>query len=170
MVDELRLMIDSMDSVGGTLDNALAGFRTRLQPRIEDAGFRFVWINELGDNIPPYPPRKSLQLFRIMQEAVTNALKHSGGTTITILLRSVSEDREWLEVVVSDDGGGMKGVRLGGHGLENMRARAKKEGGSIAYETNPDGGTDVVIKLPTELDDDDTGPLSGNPLACEDLP
>ncbi|MEM9085779.1 MAG: ATP-binding protein [Pseudomonadota bacterium] len=149
VVDELRLMIDSMDSIGGSLDTALAGFRGRLQPRIEDAGFAFEWENKLGESVPEFAPRKTLQLFRIMQEAVTNALRHSGGSRVAITLEYEGEAGQWLSVTVRDDGIGVLGPRLGGHGLENMRARAAKEGGSVNFGDPTDGnGGVVVIRFP----------------------
>lgn len=147
VIDELRLMIDSMDSVGDSLGAALAGFRNRLQPRIEDAGFAFEWENELGDRLPSFAPRRALQLFRIMQEAVTNALKHSDGSTVSISLQP-GEGEGGLRVFVRDDGKGIDGPRLGGHGLENMRARALKEGGTVDYGAAPGGGGEVRIDFP----------------------
>lgn len=151
VVDELRLMIDSMDSVGESLGTALAGFRTRLQPRVEDAGFAFEWNNRLGASLASYPPRRTLQLFRIMQEAVANALRHSGGTKIAISLDMISDDGDWLEVTVHDDGKGISGPRIGGHGLENMQARAIKEGGRVEFGPSGDGNGGLVrIVLPVE--------------------
>lgn len=41
VIDEMRLMVDSMDSVGESLEAALATFRARIQPRVEAAGFAF---------------------------------------------------------------------------------------------------------------------------------
>lgn len=151
VIEEMRLMIDSMDSVNESLAAALAGFRTRMQPRVEDAGFRFSWTNELGGDLPAYPPRKTLQLFRIMQEAVTNALKHSGGEEIAVLLRRLPEDGQWLEVTITDDGSGIEGQRLGGHGLENMRARAEKESGRLEI-LKGDGGTGGRVRVLFPLD------------------
>ena len=155
VIDELRLMIDSMDSVGDSLGTALAGLRNRLQPRIEDAGFAFAWDNRLGDGLPSYPPRKTLQLFRIMQEAVANALKHSGGQQISISLDHAEEDDgTWLEVGIADDGQGIQPKRRGGHGLDNMRARAVKEGGRIELSDGSDktGGLVRVLLPLTEVD------------------
>lgn len=155
VIDELRLMIDSMDSVGDSLGTALAGLRTRLQPRVEDAGFAFHWDDRLGDELPSYPPRKTLQLFRIMQEAVVNALKHSGGKQISISLDHAQEsDGNWLEVSIVDDGKGIRAKRRGGHGLDNMRARAVKEGGRVELSEGADQSGGVVRVLLPLVDAD----------------
>ncbi|NVE93740.1 sensor histidine kinase [Altererythrobacter lutimaris] len=152
VVDELRLMIDSMDSVGESLGSALASFRNRLQPRVEDAGFAFRWDNQLGDDLPSYPPRTALQLFRIMQEAVANALKHSGGSVITISLTKNTVAGDWLEVIIADDGPGIDGPRIGGHGLDNMAARAAKEGGRVVFASPEEAaGGRVTILFPIEV-------------------
>jgi len=150
VVDEMRLMIDSMDSVGESLGAGLAGFRTRLQPRVEDAGFAFRWDNRLGDDLPPFPARKTLQLFRIIQEAVNNALKHSGGSEVAILLERDETDPGTLRVLVQDDGKGFAGTPPGGHGLGNMRARAAQVGGDVQFDTRDGGGTVVTIVFPVE--------------------
>lgn len=133
VIDELRLMIESMDSVGDSLSTALTGFRSRFQSRIEDAGFALDWENRLGDAMPSYPPRKTLQLFRIMQEAVANALKHSGGDQIAITIDHDAAGERALVVTIRDNGCGITAPRIGGHGLENMRARAAKEAGSVEF-------------------------------------
>ncbi|MEM7781603.1 MAG: ATP-binding protein [Pseudomonadota bacterium] len=150
VIDELRLMIESMDSVGDSLGTALTGFRSRFQPRIEDAGFAFEWENRLGDSVPSYPPRKTLQLFRIMQEAVANALKHSGGDRISIQIDHDASSDNSLVVSVRDNGQGIRAPRRGGHGLENMRARAAKEGGSVEFaDPKNEAGGAVHIRFPS---------------------
>lgn len=150
VIDELRLMIDSMESVGDSLATAITSFRARLQSRIEDAGFAFDWDNQLGGNIPSYPPRKTLQLFRIIQEAVTNALKHSGGDRIGISFARVASEQAdldaILEVCVTDNGQGISGPRLGGHGLENIRARAAREGGDVHF-ASPDENVGGLVRV-----------------------
>ena len=156
VIDDLRLVIDSMDSVGESFDAAMEGFQRSLAPRIRDAGFACQWDNQLGDASPSSPPRTTLQLFRIIQEAVTNALKHSGGQQITITLDRLTENGDWLRIVIADDGKGMAGPRPGGHGLGNMNARALKEGGSVTVGPGPAGAGVVVrvlLPFPDAVDD-----------------
>lgn len=123
-IDEMRLMIDSMDSVGESLSAALALFRERAHSRVVAAGFGFDWVDETAGNLPQLPPRAVLQVFRILQEAVTNALKHSDGDTIRIYL---SRDH----ISVSDNGSELGDERPGGRGMTNMAARAGSIGGSF---------------------------------------
>lgn len=149
VIDEMRLMIDSLDSVGESLGVALSGLRSRLQSRVEDAGFAFEWQDQVGEAKPSFPPRKTLQLFRIIQEAIANSLKHSGGSKVCISLENDPKYADWLVVKVFDDGNGEFAVRPGGHGLDNMQARARQLGGSVEFSPRDDGhGGVVTISLP----------------------
>lgn len=151
VIDEMRLMIDSMDSVGESLALALTTFQERVRPRIEAAGFRMVWRNEVDAALPDYPPRTVLQIFRVLQEAVTNALKHSGGSTIEIALRPALEG-EAVALSVSDNGSGNFDPGLSGHGLRNMTSRAALIGARLEVEPSS-AGTRVVLTLPITLKD-----------------
>jgi two-component system sensor histidine kinase UhpB len=152
VIDEMRLMIDSMDSVGESLESAFAIFRDRVEPRVEAAGMEFVWQDHSRGFMPHYSPRDVLQVFRIMQEAVTNALKHSGGTRLTATLASSPEPGFALRLSISDDGAGLSKAERPGKGLASMATRAK----SIGAELRVDGsaaGAAVVLDLPGSRND-----------------
>ncbi|APE27946.1 sensor histidine kinase [Aurantiacibacter gangjinensis] len=139
-IDEMRLMIDSMDSVGESLGAALVLFRERAQSRVTDAGFAFAWHQPSDTTLPLLQPRPVLQVFRVLQEAVTNALKHSDGDTITVDVASRS-------IAVRDNGSSVGKVRAGGRGLENMAARAEMIGGEFTLQRECDW-TVARIQLP----------------------
>jgi signal transduction histidine kinase len=145
VIDEMRLMIDSMDSVGESLSSALSIFRERTQSRVEGAGFVFEWTNET-ERLPDYGPRDVLQIFRILQEAVVNALKHSGGDRIAVRITPASDPAFALRIEVADNGGGMKGANARGRGLVNMAARAESLGGALTLDDT--SGTRVTLDLP----------------------
>lgn len=147
VIDEMRLMIDSMDSVGESLLAALSLFRDRARPRVEEAGFQFDWENSFGDEFPDYGPRPTLQIFRILQEAVVNAMKHSGGRRIAVSVEAQPENPELARIRVSDDGTGIAEGRSGGRGLSNMRTRANSIGARLDWVTSS-GGTALVLDLP----------------------
>jgi len=145
VIDEMRLMIDSMDSVGDSLVAALATFHERIRPRIEAAGFALDWNIDVQGELPDYPPRAALQVFRILQEAVTNALKHSGGDRIAV---SVLARREGNLVLTVADNGRVFEPKAGtGRGLANMRARAALIGGVVDLDPT-DRGLTLVLTLP----------------------
>ena len=89
-------------------------------------------------------------VLRIAQEAVTNALKHSGAKTIRIDLQT---DARKLQLSVRDDGRGfdLAGafVSVGGHfGLLGMRERAERLGGELELSSEPGAGTVVKASVP----------------------
>lgn len=151
VMDEIRLMIDSSDAAGASLDAMLAVFQTRVRPRVEGAGFQFVWQDDhtLGADLAP---QDVLQVFRIMQEAVTNALKHSGGDRIEIMVTDGADGDVRIEI--GDNGAGLAGgdtpASGGGHGLGNMRGRAEAVGGTIRFD-DAAPGLRVVLALPVQV-------------------
>ena len=91
--------------------------------------------------------RRAKHVFRIVQEAVNNAVRHGKPTHIAISLEQV-EGR--LEVAVTDDGNGLKETPEGqpGIGLESMRQRAQLLGGDLSVQPRTDGGTVVRCWMP----------------------
>jgi signal transduction histidine kinase len=89
---------------------------------------------------------QAIELYRIAQEAVTNALKHAGCMRISIELRLRGR---LLDLVVADDGGGLRpGAGTGdGLGLRTMRYRAARAGGTIRFGTGPAGGLAVQVRV-----------------------
>jgi signal transduction histidine kinase len=93
----------------------------------------------------PLPPGVDLCAFRIVQEALTNTLKHAGPAHAEVLVRYAGDDVE-LEVV--DDGRGSNGTSSGGHGLLGMKERALLCGGTFETGVGPGGGFAVRARLP----------------------
>ena len=92
--------------------------------------------------------QKELLLFRIMQEALNNSIKHSSAKNLNILLHY---DKTQIEVKVSDDGKGLPdntAFRKKGIGLSNMELRAKMIHGDCLIKNNNTAGTTVYINIP----------------------
>jgi signal transduction histidine kinase len=85
----------------------------------------------------------ALHLFRIVQEALQNAIKHSGATRISVSLRGT--DRLVLEVVDNGRGLGARPSALGGMGLRSMAYRASQLGSELELESTPQTGTVVRV-------------------------
>ncbi|MFN2562356.1 MAG: sensor histidine kinase [Jatrophihabitans sp.] len=96
--------------------------------------------------LPPLSPGVDLAAFRIVQESLTNALKHAGAaTTVT-----VDHTEAGLHIEVRDLGPGRRANGSGGgHGLIGMRERAQLYGGVLRAADHPDGGFVVDLQLPT---------------------
>jgi signal transduction histidine kinase len=87
-----------------------------------------------------------LSAYRIVQEALTNALKHAGNATASVNIRYGSDS---LELEIADDGAeGSTPVASGGHGLLGMRERVALYGGRLDAGRRPGGGFAVRVLLP----------------------
>lgn len=154
-IDDLRHLIDSLDSVGDSLDVALMLFRERVGPRVRAAGLDFVWSNQLQEPAGGYSSSAVLSVYRILQEAITNALRHATAGRITV---TIEEAGPWalpgcpraLAVSVEDSGGGIDPQARPGRGLANMRRRAAELGGLIEIGPGTGSGTRVRLILPDE--------------------
>lgn len=151
VIDEMRLMVDSMDSVGESLESALATFRARMQPRIASAGLLFDWQQDPDLPLPDYGPRDVLQLFRILQEAVTNTLKHSGATALGISV--ARKTASTILITVSDNGRGNAQASVG-RGMGNMARRAEAIGATFTLTSDPAHGTRISLCLPERIAED----------------
>jgi signal transduction histidine kinase len=91
-----------------------------------------------------------ISLFRVLQEALQNALKHSGVKRIEVQLREVSNE---IHLTVTDLGRGFDveaAIRGQGVGLTSMRERVRLVNGTITIESKPMGGTTIHVRVPIE--------------------
>lgn len=126
-----------------------------LVRRYEHAGLKIdVEISGLEERMADHI---EITVFRLVQEACTNTVKHAAAKTIHIALRRRGN---WLTVEVKDDGKGFDIKRRGeGIGLAGIRERVGLAGGKLTIESSPDSGTRVYAELPVEgaMQRDDTG-------------
>jgi signal transduction histidine kinase len=119
----------------------------RLAADMRQAGLA-VELHVDGDlsNLPPGP---DLAGYRIVQEALTNALKHAPRAHVTAGVRADGRDL-WIEVL--DDGTGSTAATNGhvGHGLLGIRERVALYGGELAAGPRPEGGFGVRARIPIE--------------------
>ncbi len=115
----------------------------RLLGRVRDTGIR-AELTTSGEPVD-LSPGLDLAAYRIVQEAVTNALRHSGADGVEVQLDYTPRE---LMVTVEDDGQGINGTSAGGHGLRGIRERAELYGGSLEIARRDRGGTRVHARLP----------------------
>ena len=115
-----------------------------LAERVREAGLP-VELHVEGE-AKPLPPGVELSAYRIVQEALTNTLKHAGPASAQVIVRYRPEA---VELEITDDGRGPVDGREGGHGLVGMRERAALVGGYVESGTNGGRGYTVRARLPT---------------------
>jgi signal transduction histidine kinase len=93
----------------------------------------------------PLPPGVDLSAYRIVQEALTNALKHAGPARATVTVRY---DKHELRLEIADSGSGTVNGGGGGHGLIGMRERVTLFGGKLDAGSRAEGGYVVQARLP----------------------
>jgi signal transduction histidine kinase len=94
-------------------------------------------------------------VFRIAQEALTNAARHSSASSIDVRL---GQTREGVTLLIRDNGTGIGPVRNGqprGMGLLGMRARARMAGGRLTIQSEAGKGTRILVVVPVARDHDD---------------
>ncbi len=169
----VRERIESMATIVDETVDAIRGVMDDLHPsELEDFGLvpalhshakRFeanTGIRTAVDAVEPgrrLPVKVELALFRVVQEALTNVIKHSGATRIRI---GAWEDAGRAFISIDDNGRGFSdpdGARLarrGGWGLSEMRKRAEAVGGTLKIEFPAEGGTRVLVEVPRHRDAD----------------
>lgn len=115
----------------------------RLVGQVEAAGLP-VQMSIEGER-RDLPPGIELSAFRIVQEALTNALRHAGPTRAHVVLRYRPDA---LEVEVADDGAGTGDAAVSGYGLIGMRERVSVYGGELEVGRRPEGGYALRVRLP----------------------
>jgi signal transduction histidine kinase len=109
---------------------------------------------EAAEPLPPLPAAVEVAAYRIVQEALTNVVRHAHAQHCTIGLRPAAEaTRAWLEVEIADDGRGLPARYQAGVGLTAMRERVEELGGSWRIEPNAVRGTRVSARLPLPHED-----------------
>lgn len=128
------------------------GLEAALRQYSRSAGAKFgldVHFKARGFTDERLPSVVETALYRVVQEAMTNVVRHAGAKRVDVLAERRG-DR--VQVMVEDDGVGFDSllVRPGEHlGLLGMRERAEALGGTLTIESRPGGGTTVVAEVPS---------------------
>ena len=119
-----------------------------LEPFVQRTGIQVRMV--VAEGWPTQlPSATAFDLYRIIQEALQNAYRHSGAHQVEINL-GLSPARRLIEVTVTDDGRGLPvlGDLRPGHGLIGMRERAVLMGGDLETAPNASGGTAIRVAIP----------------------
>ncbi|MFI9803853.1 sensor histidine kinase [Streptomyces sp. NPDC052301] len=147
---EVRQVLDALRAPGAAPRGPAPGL-DRLPELVEQAAAAGLTVDVEGEP-PPLPPGGDLAAFRIVQEALTNVVRHSGARYARV---GFAYDGGALRLQIDDDGPAT-GADAGGsgNGLAGMRERAAALGGTIEAGPRPDGGFRVLAVLPSPLRED----------------
>jgi len=135
---DVRLAVQSIRSPNFSLKDALEAL-VRDMRQSQDLDVR------LNMDVPDLPPAVSFQLYRVIQECLTNVLKHAQASEVTIEI--VGQDGT-VNVDVSDNGRGLQDQAGGGFGIRGMQERVQNLSGSFAIRARHDHGTQVQVVIP----------------------
>jgi signal transduction histidine kinase len=167
--DDVERVKDCVGLAEGAIEN-VREMSQLLHPRVLDdfglvGGLRWlcerfsqrtgIQVNYESDFEGRLPDESRTHMFRIAQEALTNAIRHSGATSIDVHLRACGDG---MTLLIRDNGSGIQESRNGGPrgiGLLGMRARARMAGGQFSIESSKGRGTHILVVLPVAKDHDD---------------
>ena len=132
-----ELRPEALDELG--LVNALIALCARVS---EQSGLRIH--RQLEGGLPELSGEVELAIYRVAQEALTNAMRHSKATEATV---SLSRENAELVLTVADDGEGLPEHVSEGGGLSGMRERAMLIGASLTINSVPGTGVEVTLRL-----------------------
>jgi signal transduction histidine kinase len=157
-LDDLRVVIDSLEPMDHDLVALLATLRFRTGRRLEQAGIQLQW--DMSD-LPPLRwlgPPEALQVMRIVQEALSNIIQHARAQRVCITAAALEGE---VEVRIVDDGVGFDAAEpavvstvattaasAAGRGLRSMQQRAQRLGGRVHIASTPGEGTCLSLRLP----------------------
>ncbi|EDY45443.1 GAF domain-containing sensor histidine kinase [Streptomyces sp. SPB074] len=144
--DELRAAVVELRPAALDEDGLVATLRTQI--RVLDRAHA-AHVTFRGEGVRALPAAQEEALLRVAQEALHNALRHSGAAHVGVVLRRAGRG---AALRVTDDGSGfdVRGVRRAGRhlGLVSMRDRAAGVGGSLTVESEPGKGTTIEMEVP----------------------
>ncbi len=162
---DLRLVIDSMDDIGGDLMLALGSWRERAMAQLRPHDIALEWRAVTPQGLPVHPelrPWHVIQIVRLLDEALTNAVKHANARRVTVRIETLvgNDGRDRGRITVEDDGRGFDVPPADGsaagtkaaRGLRNMRSRAARCGAELVLDSCAQG-TRVRLTLPHRFPD-----------------
>jgi len=149
-LDDLRLVVHSLDLGDGDLGVALAAFRERLEPQMRRLGIDLHWSTEKLPAVTGVTPQNALSVLRILQEAVTNAIRHGAARKLSIQGQTAPDGQALLCVFNDVHGTALQDRSNIGNGLRNMHRRARELGGHIEFLVTENAAT-LRLSFPPHL-------------------
>jgi signal transduction histidine kinase len=150
-LDDMRLAVRGLSGSPAALEDLAADWRAETLSRLANAGLEGTWQAEELASLAPLSPHLHTNLTRMLREAISNAIRHSGATQCDVAIK-VKHGR--LCMTIADNGCGLPGgweTGVGsGNGLLNLQRRAAQIGGEFRVTTAPGQGSTLEIELPVD--------------------
>ncbi len=163
--NEVRRLKTAIDEAHEDLRDVLGNYKSRIDdrglvPAIKDLVLKFKDETKISVflqnewNEYSFSPVQEVQVYRIIQEALTNVRKHSDASNVRILLK-YGLDEEFI-ILIEDDGHGIESSETAGHisrpgeniGISIMKERAQRLEGALFIESEPGEGTQISLNFP----------------------
>ena len=145
---EMRHLLDAMREDGEDVELGPQPGLDRLDTLLQDVGRAGLPVRLYIDGDPHQLPRGiDISAYRIVQEGLTNALKHAHASHAEVALQYAADQ---LRIELRDDGQGAVTSNGHGHGLIGIRERVKLYGGEMTAGTNSGGGFALTVWLPLD--------------------
>lgn len=148
-LEEMRLSVRGLTGKPVKIADALADWRAETVSRLGQSAVEVDWLSGHENDERHLSARAYVQTTRILREAVSNIIKHSGANACSI--RCVIDDTDF-NLVIQDNGRGipmeLDGKLDRGHGMASMKRRAKQLAGQCLVESGPGYGTVIRLTLP----------------------
>jgi two-component system sensor histidine kinase UhpB len=144
-LDEMRLSVRGLAGKAVRLDDAIADWRAECIDRLGQSNIEGFWENVALVEPPMLSARLHMQLTRVLREAVSNVIKHSGAAHCAIRCTFAENT---LRLTVQDDGRGIEADLPLGQGMSTMKRRAKRMNGQCLVESRPGFGVMILLTVP----------------------
>ncbi len=151
-LEEMRLSVRGLTGKPVRLSDALGDWRAEVVSRLTQSGVEGEWDSPPDEEVTgTLSARAFVQTTRILREAVSNIIKHSGASHCSVRCSIAEGD---FQMVIQDNGNGipmeLDGKLDKGHGMASMKGRAKQLQGQCLVESGPGYGTVIRLTLPLD--------------------
>lgn len=154
-LQDLRDVVSRARRGAAPLEDVLFEIEAEARQRLAAVDIVLDW--QQPESLPALQldDQRALHLYRIVREAISNALKHAGARRLRIRVKAMPA---LLALELTDDGRGLLAASEGaGRGIDNMRERAEQLHGAIRWTAGTAGGTKVMLSVPLDQSSPSTG-------------
>ncbi|HRW73942.1 MAG TPA: hypothetical protein P5093_16240 [Ottowia sp.] len=149
-LDEMRSAVRNMKARPAPVEEMVADWRSDTVSRLNGAGIEADWDAQVSRPEALVPPRTVHQLTRVLREAISNVMRHSGASRCAVHVNVGQGD---IQLEVEDNGVGIdwnSDATRRGQGLANIERRVRRLGGMHRFMQGPMGGTLLMVRVPFE--------------------